>query len=97
MDSTGGTKRVEGRSAHDEGGSGRKTVTTTTQKKARRGVGPDGGAGSMKNTAATSAAATSAAATNSIIQFVDERGNPTGPQMDVPTSITPCLLSRSHA
>ena len=28
-------------------------------------------------------------ATNSIIQFVDERGNPTGPQMDVPTSITP--------
>lgn len=84
MDSTGGTKRVEGRSAHDEGGSGRKTVTTTTQKKARRGVGPDGGAGSMKN-----AAATSAAATNSIIQFVDERGNPTGPQMDVPTSITP--------
>ena len=62
----------------DGGGSGpvasKTQKTQKTQKRARRG---DESQGVTSN------------ATNSIIQFVDERGNPTGPQMDVPTSITP--------
>ncbi len=92
MDGTGATKRIEGLHGREEGGGG--PGTSKTPKKARRGdadIAREGEPGVYGGPGLTSSAPSAPIApnTNSIIQFVDERGNPTGPQMDVPTSITP--------
>jgi ribosome assembly protein 4 len=56
----------------------------TASKRLKPGDAKSGG-----RTTPSAAATRTAPATNSIIQFVDEQGELTGPELDVPTSITP--------